>query len=258
MRLQTSISLAILGIVSMAASSIYGQVAPIPSATAIPVIFTHTIVAGVAKPNEIVTARTNQVVFLPNGQVLPKGATVSGHVVESTAFVFDSTPYAAQKPSVLSIHFDKVVVSGSTIPVSLSVRAISGPVQAREAETVHYVGDYDSVGTRTLIGGSSFSPLENAVLSPKGDVVGYVREQGVFARLIAGDELQKSSPFHCSGTNTEQSVDLFSADACGVYGLEAVSMPDNGSRSGAFILESRHHGVKLYAGSAALLQVTES
>jgi hypothetical protein len=255
MRAQTSISIAILGIVSMATVGIRGQAAPIPPATAIPVTFNGTVEAGTAKPSEVVTATTKQAVYLPGGQVLPKGSTITGHVVESTALIFDSTSYAVQKASVLSIHFDKVVANGSTIPVSLSVRALSGPVQAREAETVHYAGEYDTAGTRVLVGGSSFTPLDSAVTSVKGDVTGYVRSEGVVARLIASDALQGGSRLHCGGTATEQSVDIFSADACGVYGLDTVSMPDNGSRNGAFVLESRRHNVRLYAGSAALLQV---
>lgn len=257
MRSQISVSLAFAGILFIAANGMNGQETPIPPGTAIPVIFTHAIDAGKAKPSDIVTAKTSQVVFLPGGRVLPKGATVSGHVTESTAFVFDSAPYAVQKPSVLSIHFDKVAVNGLTIPVSLSVRAISDPVQTHEAEMVHYVGDFDSTGTRILIGGSSFSPLESAVASPNGDVAGYVREQGVFARLIAGDELRADSALHCSGTNGEQSINIFSANACGVYGFNAMTMSDIGKSNGTFVLESRRHNVKLYAGSATLLQVTE-
>jgi len=241
----------------MATAGIHGQGAPIPPATAIPVTFTRTIEAGTAKPNDVVTAKTNQAVYLAGGKVLPKGATVTGHVVESTAFVFDSTPYAVQKASVLSIHFDNVTANGSTIPVNLSVRALAGPVQAREAESVHYAGESDTTGTRVLVGGSSFSPLDSAVLSVQGDVTGYVRKQGVFARLIAGDALREGSSFHCSGTNSEQSVDIFSADACGIYGLDSLSMADNGERSGAFVLESHRHSIKLHAGSAALLQVTD-
>lgn len=249
---QIRTSLAFLGIVSLAVGSLYAQKAPIPASTAIPVTFTHTLEAGMARPSEMVTAKTNQAVLLPGGQVLPKGSIVQGHVVQSTAFAFDSTPYAEQKPSVLSIHFDKVVVGGTAIPVSLSVRAISGPAQTYEASIVRYANDSDTAGTRNLIGGSSFSPLDNVVTSPTGDTVGYVREQGVFARLLAGDDLD--STLQCSGTVAEQSVDIFSANACGVYGLAAVSMTDNGG-NGTFVLESRRHPVKVYAGSAALLQV---
>lgn len=258
MRSQTSVSLAFVGILFIAASCMNGQEVPIPPGTAIPVVFTHTIEAGKAKPSDIVTAKASQAVFLPGGRVLPKGATISGHVTESTAFVFDSAPYAVQRPSVLSIHFDKVVFGGSMIPLSLSVRAISDPVQTHEAEMVHYVGDFDSVGTRTLIGGSSVSPLESAVLSPEGDVIGYVREHGIFARLIAGDEPRADRSLHCIGTNAEQSVDIFSANACGVYGFDSVTMSAVGKSSGTFVLESRRRNVKLYAGSAALLQGTET
>jgi hypothetical protein len=75
--------------------------------------------------------------------------------------------------------------------------------------------------------------------------------------LLASDYVAGDSTLHCNATSTEQSVGIFSANACGVYGLDEASMPENGSSGkGAFVLESRHETVKLYAGSAALLQVT--
>jgi len=143
----------------MAAIGISGQAQTIPSATAIPVVFEKTLDAGKTKPGEIVIAKTTQVVFLPGGQSLLSGATLIGHVVESKALVLSRTPDEAPKTSDLSVHFDKIVASGSTIPVKLSVRAIAGPVATHEASVLHYRDETDTTGTRTLIGGSEFSPI---------------------------------------------------------------------------------------------------
>jgi hypothetical protein len=220
------------------------------------VIFTHTIEAGKTKPGDVVTAKTTQVVLLPDGQTLPSATVLTGHVVESSSFVSDSTPYAAQKPSVLSVHFDKISGKSWTIPVNLEVRAISGPVQSHEAEILHFTDESDTTGTRVLIGGGTFSPLNSTVVSPNGDIVGYIRKQGVFAKLMARESVGGSSTFRCETTITEQSVGIFSANACGAYGLDAISISDNGGTgSGTVVLESRHQSVKLYAGSEALLQV---
>jgi hypothetical protein len=257
-KLTSSIALAgLLGLGCLAMGGNFGEAETIPPSTAIPVIFTQTLEAGKAGPGAAVIAKTTETVYLPGGQVLPRGTTLIGHVVESAPFRFNPAPYAVQTPSTLSVHFDRIAEGGSTIPLSLEVRAISGPVAAHEANILHYRDETDTTGTRILIGGSEFSPLQREVRSPDDDIVGYNRAQGVFARLLASDYVAGDSTLHCNATSTEQSVGIFSANACGVYGLDEASMPENGSSGkGAFVLESRHETVKLYAGSAALLQVT--
>ena len=76
---------------------------------------------------------------------------------------------------------------------------------------------------------------------------------------MASYSVNGDSTIHCEATSTEQSSGIFSANACGVYGLDADSMAANGSTGdGTFTLESRRQSVKLYAGSAALLQVIGS
>jgi hypothetical protein len=61
---------------------------------------------------------------------------------------------------------------------------------------------------------------------------------------------------HCYASDTEQSVAIFSASACGLFGFDDIYLAVNGNESGGtFRLESRHDSVKIYAGSGALLQV---
>ena len=136
------------------------QAETIPASTAIPVIFTHTLEAGKVKSGESVVARTTQAVFLPGGRILPIGATLSGHVVESNPFIFNSAPYAAQKPSALSVHFDKIAAGGSTMPVTLSLRAISGPVASHEASIPHTGMRPIPRGREPWLAGPSFPPLK--------------------------------------------------------------------------------------------------
>ncbi len=97
-----------------------------------------------------------------------------------------------------------------------------------------------------LIGGAHYSPIAKRVTDgPDDDIVGYNKKQGVFARLLA-------SGSGCEGTQTEQSVGIFSPDACGLYGFvgDRLSLND-----GAFRIESTHRTVAIPAGSAALLQI---
>jgi len=223
----------------------------IPVQTAFPVEFANTISAQGSHPGENVIAKTMQVIALPNGTVIPKGTRIVGHVVAAQPFHFDAAPYAHQKPSFLSIHFDKIEQGDWTIPVNLSVRAIANAIDSRDARYPHSNDDTDHVGMMTLIGGTSFSPLDKMIKTEDGDVIGYNRKNGVFARLIASGD--------CKATDAEQSIAIFSPDACGAYGFGGDYLGESGQDgSGTFTLSLRGHSVKLYAGSTALLQVNES
>lgn len=220
----------------------------LPQSTAIPVRFEHSVDTKKAKVGDQVTARTIQVIALPGGSSIPKGALLVGHVVVLDAFHFDQTPYAHQKPSMLSIHFDKLQTVDAAIPVNLSVRAIANTIDSREAAYPHSTDDTDHVGMMILIGGTTFSPLVKTIQSEDGDAIGYNRKNGVYARLMPSGT--------CNGTDTEQSIAIFSPDACGAYGFGGDYLANSGQDgSGTFTLALRGHSVKLYAGSTALLQV---
>lgn len=223
----------------------------LPQSTAIPVRFEQSIDTKRAKVGETVRAETIQVVVLPDGKRIPKGSKLVGRVVALDAFHFDQTPYAHQQPSLLSIHFDTLRSGNTAIPVNVSVRAIANTIDSREASYPHSTDDTDHVGTMTLIGGTSFSPLDKTIKTENGDAIGYNRRDGVFARLISSGS--------CDGTNTEQSIAIFAPDACGAYGFGGDYLEKNGrDGSGTFTLAFRGHSVKLYAGSTALLQIDET
>jgi len=231
----------------------------LPQSTAIPVRFVHSLDAKKAKVADTVTAETMQVITLPGGEKIAKGAMIVGHVVAAQAFHFDPTPYAHQQPSLISIHFDKLQKGEAVIPVNLSVRAIASTIDSQEAARPHYLDETDRVGTVKLIGGTEFTPFDKMIQSGDGDAIGYNRKEGVFARLTASGYSGPGASFHCEATDTEQSVAIFSPDACGVYGFAGDYLSDNGhDGSGTFTLAVRGHSVKLYAGSTALLQVNET
>lgn len=234
-----------------AAATVPAQSQVLPKSTAIPIRFEHSVDAKKAKVGDQVTAKTIQVIVLPEGKSIPKGDLVVGHVVALDAFNFDQTPYAHQRPSMLSIHFDKLETGETAIPVNLSVRAIASTIDSREAAYPHSTDDTDHVGMMTLIGGTTFSPLDKMIQSEDGDAIGYNRRNGVFARLISSGA--------CGGTDTEQSIAIFSPDACGAFGFGGDYLANSGmDGSGTFTLALRGHSVKLYAGSTALLQVNET
>jgi hypothetical protein len=237
--------------VCAAAATVLAQSQVLPQSTAIPVRFEQSIDTKKAKVGEVVMVKTIQVIVLPGGRSLPKSTVLVGHIVAVQAFYFDQTPYAHQEPSTLSIHFDKLQTGDAAIPVNLSIRAIANAIDSRDAAYPHSTDDTDHVGMMTLIGGTTFSPLDKMIQSEDGDAIGYNRKNGVFARLIASGS--------CNGTNTEQSIAIFSPDACGAYGFGGDYLADSGRNgSGTFTLALHGHSVKLYAGSTALLQVNET
>jgi hypothetical protein len=236
--------LALLGSVAMVPAS---HAVTLPGETTIPVMFTHTENAAKAKAGDVVTAKTMQVVLLPNGDQIPKGSMVIGHIVEARPFKFDDTPYVVQQASYLAIKIDQVVDKSGPSSVVTSVRALADPISVHEALSPHGIDETDYLGTVTLVGGAHYSPIDKHVTDgPDDDVVAYNKKQGVFAHLLPGGA-------SCPGTQTEQSVGVFSPDACGLYGFGSIHLEDSGS--GTFRLASTHHTVVLYAGSAALLQV---
>jgi hypothetical protein len=227
----------------------------LPAQTTIPVAFVHSIDARKAKAGDVVTAKAMQQVELSGGETIPKGTLLVGHVVEASAFQFDETPYAKQKPSLLAIQFDKLVEKGTETPVHITVRAVANAVESWDAEKPTYLDESDHVGTMYLIGGGQYSPLEKKIVSSDEDeIVGYNKKHGTYARLFSADYAGKQGTLHCDATQSEQAIGIFSPQACGAYGFSTVSLSQD-TQTGAFRLTSTHDTVKLYAGSTALVEV---
>jgi len=230
------------------------SVTSIPSSTAIPVRFVRTIDVNRAHSGDPVMARTLQVVILPNGQRLPQGTLVVGHIVQAIPSRSGSR-MSGLTPSYLSVHFDRIKLANGDIPVALCVRALANPIASYDATVPYSAQEPDNSGTRTLIGGDEFSPWDGTIQDTSGGVVGVNRRDGPFARLLPAADLTSGDSHDCTGTNTEQAVATFSPEACGIYGYGDTTMPDAGrDGSGQFTLYSKAGPVRLYAGSTALLQ----
>jgi len=229
----------------------------LPPSTAIPVQFTRSIDARRAKQGDLITARTMQEITLPDGQILPKNSALVGHVVEARSYVLDPTPFAVQNSSSLSVHFDSITARGVTVPLALSLRALADSRSSEEAESPQDLHDTGIAPTMIQIGGDSYSPVGTIVTSQEGDIVGYNRKAGVFARLLTGEYSRFNSSYSCAPTKGEQSVAIFSAGACGIYGFGGKAyIQENGKGDGGtFRLEAIGYNIELSSGSTALLQV---
>jgi hypothetical protein len=224
----------------------------LPEQTTVPVMFDHKIDAAKAKPGDTVTGRTMQVVLLGDGGELPKGSRAIGHVVSARGYQFDETPYAVQQASYVTIQIDRFEDKGESIPVRTSLRVIADAPTTQQALSPQSDADTDHVGTMVMVGGAQYSPIGKRVTSGQfQDVVGYNKKQGVFAHLIPASY---EGNLHCDGSQTEQSMAIFSPDACGLYGFAGDSLSTDAA-TGSFRLESTHHSVVIYGGSSASLQV---
>jgi len=222
---------------------------PLQSPSTLPIVFTNTVSASRSHVGDPVTARTNQTVLLPNGASIPSGTKITGHVVSAVPFVYDKTPYAQQKQSVLSIRFDSLQVGGELLPLNVTVRAIADPITSWGARTPNVNNVDSSLHTATQIGGDQLTPSQSEVISSQGDVVGYNRHGGVYAHLIANRG--------CDASSVEVSVGIYSASACGLYGFADVTAQQVGSVAipSTLTLLSTHTAPKLWKNSTALLEV---
>lgn len=216
--------------------------------TTFPIVFTNSVSAKSAHAGDAVTAKTTQVVHLEDGVAIPKGAKITGHVVTADPFVDNDAPYARQRPSVLSIHFDSIEVDRQAVPLMVTVRAMADPITSEQAQTpINH--DIDPSGATTQIGGDRRYPWNAPVRNEDGDIVAYSRHGGVYAHLIASHG--------CDGSSVEVSVGIYSASACGLYGFDRTTAEEVGSHAdpSTLTLASTHSSPKIWKDSTALLEV---
>jgi len=235
------------------------QVTPTPALfpeTTLPIQFTRSVDASHAHAGDAVSAKTTQQVRLADGQMLPAGAHVTGHVVTASPFAFVKTPYAKQQASTLAVRFDSIESKGKSLPLQVYVRAMADPITVWDAQRPKST-DLDSLSTTTQIGGDQVVPSQSEVTSQDGDTVGYRRRGDVYAHLISASG---NGPQGCDASDTEQSMGLFSASACGLYGYTDVTLLSTGKTGdiSTLTLASRRRSMKIWAKSAALLEVVDN
>lgn len=253
-RIRTYCCMALM-LCSLATSGLWAA-PPLPANTTLPISFLTNLEAGKNKVNDPVRARTVQDVVLADGKRVPKGTVLIGHITQSAAFHFNEAPYAEQKPSVLGIHFDRIEFKQASLPVSFEVRALAGVFAVEEASRPFNATEWQMTGPMLQVGGDTYWPPDDKVRSKSGDIVAYLRKEGVVARPLAAEAHSAGPGVACDAVPQEQAVSIFSASACGLYGMADDVLESNGSDgSGTFILSSNRTSVFLLAHSAALLEV---
>lgn len=225
--------------------------------TAVPVQLEQTLDSAHLKAGDAVRMKTLQPVVLDKGQSIPKSTQLEGHVVAERAYQMDPTPYAPQTTSRLSIRIEAIVTASGRIPVAATLRALADAPEADAARNRQYQNEFDTEGMIQLVGSEQLRPWDRTIRDKHDAVVGYERKQGNVARLLESLCAQeKGTPLHCTATASEQAIGVFSADACGLYGLEKTVLISSGTAQEAITFERSQGNVHLERGSAALLMVS--
>jgi hypothetical protein len=228
----------------------------IPPGTILPVRLNSSLSSSKSKPGEIITARIMQDVPLPVGAKIREGSRVVGHIVEvSTA--------TSGSHTTISFQFDRVVAAHRTISVTTNLRAIAGFVEVLEAQTpTAGPGESDVFRwlTTVQVGGDVVygdgGPVTRG--SDASHVVGKSVGGGVLGEVIAKEGTKCRGAVN--GNESPQALWVFSADACGVYGIAHVEIARAGRSDpvGLIVLSSDRNNLKIAAGAGMLLRVNEA
>ncbi len=194
----------------------------IPPGTLLPVALSSTIDSARAKAGDRVSAELAQEVTLPSGRRIARGTHLYGGIT------YVSTN--AQGLARIRVGFDRLLVGKQDIPLSTSLRALASMLEVSEAQLpTNDVDDYGSSyadwNTRQVGGQAVYRG--NGTLESSGQVVGRATWVG---QVYAVPRANPRSPCAEDGTvpHTEQSLWVFSSDACGVYGVRGLKIEHAG------------------------------
>ena len=226
-------------------------IADVPGGTILPVRLNQSISSSKSQPGQIITARIMQDVPLANGGKIREGSKVIGHVVSV------SSP-AEGDGGKLSLQFDKLISSGRTVPIRTNLRAVAGFMAIMQAETPTD-GPVSMPIARTQVGGDVAYTSAGEVTTTDGEVVGKSVNGGVLTQVHTNNRQGRDCLAAIGDNDSRQAMWVFSADACGTYGLSEMSIADAGKSEPAsvIVLVSEKGQLKLPRGAGMLLRVQE-
>ncbi|HTU49559.1 MAG TPA: hypothetical protein VMF56_03140 [Acidobacteriaceae bacterium] len=221
----------------------------LPSGTMLPVNLDTGLNAAKSHPGQQIRATVMQ--NIP-GTPIRRRAKVLGHVVQASA--------SKDGPSRLEISFDAVQVHGAMLPIEADLRAVAGFMTVEEAKMPEVMSSRaipPDESNSTQIGGDQVYRGGGPVVE-RGRKVGQPTPYGVLV-------LPQVDPEHlCRGnvgdTTRPQAFWLFSADACGAYGLRGVRIEHAGRTHprGKIILVRDKGKLELSEGTGLLLRIQGS
>ena len=228
----------------------------IPPGTIIPVVLQNSLDSHKNRAGQAIVARVAQDVPFGEKQVIPRRSKILGEITD-----IESNSGQAS----LSLRFDRIELRHIQISITTQLRAIADFVSIGNAQMpeVAPTDRFNSPYARTTIqiGGDVVYRGGGPVVSRTGESVGTPTLCVVEAQCGVLDRVPGAPGPKCAGAFADdtraQAMWVFSADACGVYGLSDLRFQNGStiSRDGQIVF-SADKRVKLHDGTGLLLTVT--
>jgi hypothetical protein len=197
------------------------------------------------------TGRVMQDVPLPNHVKIPEGAKILGTVVSVS-------PPGSNTGGSVTFRFDQLEIRHQRIALLTDLRALASPLDVQSAlvpQTSPGFGTPSPWITTEQIGGD----IVYGVGGPVTDSVSQTVGKGVFGGVLVHVRARPGS--NCRGSldieDRLQALWVFSADACGLYGMPGVTIAHAGRTEplGEITLTAESGELKVRGASGVLLRV---
>jgi hypothetical protein len=225
----------------------------VPAGTILPVRLNRGFSSKAARVGQAISARVMQDVPLPGGGKILAGAKVAGAIVS----VSPAQSGKLEGGSV-SFRFTEVQHRHQTVKITAHLRALGSLLEVMQAQTPEtpagFGTPYNWV-TTSLIGGDVKYGVGGPVTDRGSQTVGEGTPDGVLVHVRANSE--GGCEGEPAGSDRLQALWLFSADACGLYGMPKLRIVHAGRTTpvGEITLAAEAGDVNLRAGTGLLLRV---
>lgn len=227
----------LIAVLMCASPALFAQ--DIPAGTIIPVMLTVSVDSAKSHAGQAISGKVMETVPLPEGQVIPEGAKVFGHV----ALVI---PAEGNDPGSLALEFDRIVFRGHDVQVRANLRALASMMTVYDAQVPLFEPDT--------------TPRSAVMLAPVGGDAAFRPDnpEKSWGRMV---RFSGELPPGCGGRIDREggtgALWVFSPYACGVYGFgkSLVIVRDGSAEPVGNILLGAKKNVEVHAGSGWLLRV---
>jgi len=226
------------------------QHSAVPAGTILPVVLRTTVTPANAKQGQSIHGEVAQDIPLADGSRIRRGSKVEGRVVNVVSA-------ANGADTQISIRFDRLNSHGQPIPIITDLRAMAGFMTVLEAGIPGQgtgEGEVANWLDTTQIGGDSVFGVGGLVKTSDNQVVGKsLVSGGVLGQARASGKCRGA----VDGNDSPQALWVFSANACGIYGLANVSLSHAGRTDpvGTITLDVQTRKAKIQNGAGLLLRV---
>lgn len=223
----------------------------IPAGTILPVTLIQSLSVERAQADQEIEARVKQDVPLSKHEKIPVNSRVIGKIV-SVVKTADGNGVE------VSLRFEKVELRKELTPIAVSLRAMASYQKVRTAQTPFTGADGGTPpgwANTTQIGGDIRYGDGGQVRNLHKQVVGKGVVGGVLVHIREQPGTACDGPEN--GDDRLQALWVFSADACGVYGMRGVQIAQTGKKDpiGVITLRFEKTDMQVAADDAMLLRV---